>query len=185
MFVLFVFYIAEAIKLTDFGKFTLNLDANATEYFKFQGNFDHAYLYQKNRTFEFWLIRNESHRLYQSPYSNTLSFEWPEFKINGEEMKLVLYEGNLDEPYDFDYEVYLTSIHSIYASNLTQTTIERLYKCRDYTEWIIYGGIFIVFTVFILLKHESIPTVLRPLIPWFIRWSRTLLSRGQEEIPRN
>ena len=178
MLVLFVLYAAEAIKLTDYRQFSLNLDANASAYFKFQGECDDAYLHQNNGKFEFWLIRNQSHRLYQSPYSTNLTFDWPDFKINGVAMNLVLYQGELDEPYYFDEEVFMSSIYSIYATNLSESIIEPLYKCMDYTEWFICAGILVIVSILIAIKHESITTILRPYIPRVIKWSRTFLSRS-------
>lgn len=181
MFVLLMLCVVEAIKLTEYEKFSLDLEANSSEYFLFKGEIDHAYLFQKNEAFQFWLIRNNSHRLYNAPYSNNLKFNWPEFKINGAEMELVLSEGELQEPYNFDHEVFLTTVYSIYASNF-EYIVEPVYKCMDYTNWFIYSGFIIILTVLIIFKHESITTILGPLIPWFIRWSREILPSGQEEV---
>ena len=182
MFVLFMLYAVEAINLTDFEKFTVILEPNASEYFLFQGDQDHAYFYQKNKNFELWIIKNESHGFYQIPYTNTLSFEWPSFRVNGNEMSRVLYNGTENKTFDFSHEVFLTTIYSVCTADL-EPVFEDLYKCKNYTEWIIYAVITTTVLVLLLTKHESITTILRPLVPWFIWWSRTFLSRSQEEIP--
>ena len=183
MFGLFLLHVVQSIKLTEFENFLVNLEANVTEYFLFQGNIDYAYFYQKNKNFELWLIRNDSHEIYQTPYNNTLSFEWPSYKVNGEHMKLILYEGDVHPPFQFDSEIFMSKILSLYVNNLTEPMLEKLYKRNSFEEWVIYVGVIVILIISALFKHESISAILRSQIPWFIRWGRAFLSRSQEEIP--
>ena len=77
MFVLFVLLLSvtEAIQLTKFNQFSIEIEANSTEYFMFKGAVDYAYFYQKNGNFRLWIVRNESHRMYHSPYENNLKLD--------------------------------------------------------------------------------------------------------------
>lgn len=185
MIVFFVLYTAvEAIKLTEYEQFSLDLEPNSSEYFMFKGDVDYAYMFQKEQEFQFWLLRNNSHRLYSTSYSNNLKFDWPDFKINGEDMDLILSEGELREPYNFNHEVFLTTVYSIHANNF-EYVIAPVYKCIDYTNWFIFSGIVLILAVLIIFNHESITTILRPLIPWIIWWTRTVLSSSEEEISSN
>ena len=79
----------------------------------------------------------------------------------------------------------LKKFAAISDSTELEPMVEDVYKCKSYTEWIIYAGILVVLSVLILIKHESIATILRPIIPWVVRWSRKILSRSQEEISSN
>ena len=44
MFVLFLLYAVQALKLTEFETFTISLEANASEYFMFEGDVDYIYM---------------------------------------------------------------------------------------------------------------------------------------------
>ena len=79
----------------------------------------------------------------------------------------------------------LKKFTTISDSTELESMVEDVYKCKNYTEWIIYAGILTVLSVLILIKHESIATILRPIIPWFIWWGRKILSRSEEEISSN
>ena len=184
MFVLFVLYIAEAINLTNFKKFTVDLKANASEYFLFQGDQDHAYFYQKNGNFELWLVKNKSYGIYQISYTNRLTFEWPSFKVNGIEMSRVLYNGTENKTFDFYSEVFLTKIYSICTID-EESVIENVYKCKNYTEWIIYAAILTIASVLVLITHESLAAIFRSILSWLIRRGRKILSRSEEETPSN
>ena len=184
MFVLFVLYAVQAINLTDFKKFTVDLKANASEYFLFQGDQDLAHFYQKNGNFELCLIKNKSYELYQISYTNRLTFEWPSFKVNGIEMSRVLYNGTENKTFDFYSEAFLTKIYSICTIEL-EPVIEDVYKCRSYEEWIICVGVVIIVSVLILITHESLATIFRPILSWLIWRGRKILSRSQEETPSN
>lgn len=169
MFVLFLLHVVQSIKLTEFENFLVNLEANVTEYFLFQGNIDYAYFYQKNKNFELWLIRNDSHEIYQTPYNNTLSFEWPSYKVNGEHMKLILYEGDVHPPFQFDSEIFMSKIFSLYVNNLTEPMLEKLYKRNSFEEWIIYAGVFMVILFIVLLKYKSLLPLIDPLIKYIMQ----------------
>ena len=72
MFVLF-FAATQAIKLTSFDTFTINLNALASEYFVFQGPTDYSYFYQKmvNSNFGFYrmtVMRFIKHPIWRNLY---------------------------------------------------------------------------------------------------------------------
>ena len=67
----------------------------------------------------------------------------------------------------------------------TEEDVAEHYKYNVIEEWLLYAAILIVLVALGLCNHESIATILRPQIPWLIRWSRAFLSRGQEEVSGN
>ena len=100
-------------------------------------------------------------------------------------MKLIIYEGAVHPPFQFDSEIFMSNIFSLYINNLPEPVHENIYKYNSFEEWIIYVGVVTILIALALCKHESISTILRSQIPWLIRWGRAFLSRGQEEIPSN
>ena len=185
MIVLFLLQVAQSIKLTEFGNFAVNLKANVTEHFLFQGEVDYAYFHRKNKNFELWLVQNDSYEVYHAPYSSNLTFDWPSYKGNGEHMSLVEYEGAVHPPLQFESEIFMTAIFSLCVNNISETMVDTVYKYNSFEEWLIYVAVLIVLVALGLCNHESIAAILRAQIPWLVRWGGAFLSRGQEEISSN
>ena len=167
MFIL-LFAATQAIKLTSFDTFTINLNASASEYFVFQGPTDYSYFYQKNGQFQLWILQNDSHEIYQAPYMEKLVFSWPSNTINGEAMDLILHEGAIQRPLYFDFETYTTTINSIAAGDVEPIS-ESLYKCKTFDDWIIYAGVFMVILIIALFRYKTL-----------LRIFEYLISRGMQ-----
>ena len=171
MFVL-LFAATQALKLTDFDVFKINLNATAREYFVFQGPVDYSYFYQKNNHFQLWLLQNDSHEIYQAPYSEKLEFEWPNNTINGEAMDLILHEGIIQHPLYFDYETFMTTINSIVVGK-QEPVIEKqeliIENCKSFEEWMIYAGVFMVILIIVLFKYKSLLPLIDPLIKYIMQ----------------
>ena len=185
MLVLFLFTTAVALKLTQFKNYQIEFDANCTDYLVLQDrlNDNYMYLYQKNNQFELWLSQNRTYEVYTSPYSDTFKFDWPEKLVNGLKMSLVLQDGSIDYPMDFDNEDIMCTIKGI-TTDRPEEELEKLFECLPSKDWIINiltVGIIVLLAILLGVQHESIKIIFGPKISWIVWRIRTILSRGEEE----
>ena len=162
MFVLFLFTTSSALNLTQFEHFEIDLEANSSEYFLFQGKQDYAYFYQKNGQFELWVTQlNDSYAIYTAPYSNHLTFEWPDKLINSEPMNMILYEGKVIYPLKFDSETFMCDVYGLTAGSLNyeEPAIE-LFKCAPSKSWLInvIVGLIALILISLGVKHDAVKT---------------------------
>lgn len=184
MFVLLLFTATMGLNLTQFKSFQIEFNDNCTEYLLLQNKSNYMSLFQRNNQFELWLTQNETYECYTAPHSQEFTFDWPGKLINGVEMNLVLNQGSINYPMDFDSENIACSIKGI--NTIRQGKIEEVFKCLPSKDWIInmlIVGIAVLLVILFGVQHESIKVILGPKISWIIWWVRKVLSRSEEEAP--
>jgi hypothetical protein len=186
MLVLFLFTTAVGLKLTQFKNYQIEFNANCTDYLVLQDrlNDNYLYLYQKNNQFELWLSQNRTYEVYTSPYSGNFKFEWPEKLVNGLKMNLVLQDGSIDYPMDFDSEDIMCTIKGITTNRPEEVKLEKLFKCLPSKDWIINMlavGIIVLLAILFGVHHESIKIIFGPKISGIVWRIRKILSRGEKE----
>ena len=84
-------------------------------------------------------------------------------------MKLILYEGDVHPPFQFDSEIFMSKIFSLYVNNLTEPMLEKLYKRNSFEQWIIYAGVFMMILFIALFKYKSLLPLIDPLIKYIMQ----------------
>ena len=190
MFVLFVISIASAQNLTQFNGCVEDLAPTCKEYFLFQGENDYVYFYQKNEQFELWITQNTTHyAVYTLPWADTLRFTWPDKIINNMSMNLILHEGLIEHPLQFDSEIILCNVNGMSTGSLffLESTESEVYKCppsEKWTEIIPISGIILLLLLLIGVKYEFIRAIFGPKVSRLVWWCQQVLSRSQETTPR-
>jgi len=183
MFVLLLFTTAMGLNLTEFKSFQIEFSENCTNYILLQNKSSYLGLFQRNNQFELWLTQNDTYECYTASHSDSFKFDWPEKLINGVEMKLVLQDGWIKYPMDFDSENIMCPIKGI--NTIAKKELEKVFKCLPSNDWIInmlIVGIVILLVILFGVQHESIKTILGPKISWLIWRVGKVLSRGEEEV---
>ena len=188
MFVLLLFTMSSALNLTQYGNFIIELDVNCREYFVFIGLTDYAYFHKKNEMFELRVTQNYSenvtnYAVYTTPVLDTLKFEWPAKTINDLPMELVLYEGAIEYPQQFQSEALLCVVYGVSAgSQYHNESFEEVYKYTNSGNWLLdLLSVVIVMLLLVLVgKHGPVQAILGPKISRFVWWSRQILPRSEE-----
>lgn len=183
MIVLFLFTTASTLNLTKFEHFKIDLDAENKEYFLFQSEQNYMYFYQKNGQFELWVMQNDSYAIYTAPHSEYLTFEWPDKLINSEPMTMILHEGKVVYPLEFESETFMCNVYGLTTGSLNyEEPVLELFKCSPSKSWVINVIVGLVALILIVLgvKHESVKALLGPKVSRIIQRGRTLLSRSSK-----
>ena len=183
MFVLLLFTTALGLNLTQFKSFQIEFTTNCSQYLLLQNESNYLTLFQRNNQFELWLTQYQLYECYTAPYTKNFKFDWPEKLINGVKMQLVLNEGSINYPMNFDNENIACPINGI--STYPRADLENVFKCPPSKDWII--NILIVVLVVLLVtlfgvQHESIKVILGPKISGIVWRVRNFLSRSEEDI---
>ena len=186
MFVLLLFTPTLGFNLTQFNSFQVEFNAKCAYYLLLQNKSNYLSLFHRNDQFELWLLQNnETYEFYTAPYSQKFTFNWPEKHLNGVKMRLVLHQGWISYPMDFDYENIACPITGINTIVQKEEEVEKVFKCLPSEDWIInilIVGIVVLLIILFGVQHEFIKVILGPKISWIVWRVRKILSRSQEEI---
>ena len=185
MLVLLLMTLSNALNLTDFENFEIELDAECQEYFLLQGEDAYVYFYQKNGQFELWVMQNKSnYTIHTLPWTTSLKLEWPDKVVNNKTMNLILHEGFIEYPLNLHSETILCDVFGVSAGVLAmEESARELFKCPFLNNWlqdILISVIVVMFLILIGVKNESIRAVLGPKVSRILWWSQQILSRSEE-----
>jgi len=185
MFVIFwlLFGAGMCLNLPRFKSFQIDFAGNCTVYLLLQNKSNYMSLFQKDNQLQLWVTQNVAYEIYTAAYTDNFTFDWPAKLINGVEMGLVLRDGSIKYPLDFDNENVMCSVKGVNAIN--EENPKEVFKCLPSKEWIIKVlSVVIVALLGMLLgvQHESIKIILGPKISRIVWRVRKILSRSEEEI---
>ena len=186
-FVFIVSSMSSDIVLQD--DFQLEFDPDCSEYFVLQGNYDYGYLHRKNETLELWVTRNQSYEIYTIEKSAILVFEWYAKTVNGVSMDLVLSEGEVTAPFDFQIKEILCKVYGASTGTLIpENPSEAVYKCAfeqsEDTKPTYVIVLMAVLLVGSLFSNEPVRTLFRSQVSGIVQRSRSFLQRGESSPPR-
>lgn len=186
MILLILISICSAIDLHIPESYVIEFDPDCHEFFVLAGAEDYAYFYRNDIHFELWITRNQSYEIYSTSVKDNLTFSWPAKFINNLPMELVLFEGKISQPYQFDTTQILCKTFGYAEGTLVPiiTKSEPIYKCNDPPAQNLKYAVVILSIVLVgsmlINADESVRTLLRSEVPRIIQWGATILS-GRED----
>ena len=187
MIIFIIVSICSAIDLHTPDHYVIEFEPDCQEFFILEGPEDYAYFYRNNPNFELWITRNQSYEIYTTGASDQLTFSWPTKSINDLPMELVLFEGEISHPYQFDTTQILCKTLGYAEGTLVpiNTKIEPIYKCdhlpvHNLKYAVVFLSIALVGSV-LINADEPVRTLLRSEVPRIIQWGATILSGRQDQ----
>ena len=143
--------------LTFVVEFPISVNETHQDFFLFNGVEESAHFFRDNTTFSLFIEQGENQSLYElSSSSNSVTFSWERFKINGEEMKHISAVGNIKN-INFNSYTFLSPLASVNFDDCDMQAIPLTTGSVNY--WyivaIIFIGGFILETAGISLKTVS------------------------------
>ena len=169
--------------------FQFEFDSECSEYFVLQGKYDYGYFHRNNETLELWVTRNQSYEIYTIEKSDRLIFEWQAKTVNGVAMNLVLSEGEVTAPFDFQSKVILCDVYGVSTGTfITEESPSAVYKCAV-EQWTDAKPTYLLALMSVLLvgslfSNEPVRTLFRSQVSGIVQRSRTFLQRGESSPPR-
>jgi len=165
-----------------FSNFITEFNTNCSEYLKFEGGSGYMYLFKEEELLTLMLSHNNtSYEVYTYPAPQKFTFQWPENLVNDQQMYLTWQEGVIGM---FNFTSYHINCSPTYFTTNLHTEPDCLtYKCpKANKDWQITSFCLLIVIIFVV-TYATGEAVQGSHVPWFVRWVRAFLSRGQESPP--
>lgn len=184
--------IATASSILLDGNFKIEFNPNCTQFFVLRGIDDYIYLYKEENKFILWHTKNDSYVIFSHPWNDPMVFKWPSI-INDKNMQIILSQGEIDPPFQFDEEQILCEYYGLSTGSMTQCSTKEyeLIDCEQTFSLSLQYLILFLVTVITgiaivaaaLGNYGYIKILLQSLHSRIIQHYRNFLSRNREDTP--
>ena len=179
---------ANDINLLSFENFTIEFNSTCSNFLWMRGFGNDLNLIREHDHFQLIVGDNTSFKMLIAPWSEQITFSWPELTINNEPMTVIKTEGNIQ----FQSELKFNEIKlfcdalGITTGSFTNEPVEcQVYKCPPQRNNKLFPGLVIgigVVVSILLMIYGFEETIPRCKFSRVIQWLREILPRSQTTI---
>ena len=180
---------ANEINLSSFENFTIEFNTSCSHFLWMRGFGNDLNLIREHEHFQLMVGDNTAFKMLIAPWSEIMTFSWPELMINYKPMTIIKTEGNVQSQLKFNDATLFCNVLGITTGSFTNAAECQVYKCPPQNNklilpFIIGIGAFIILLLMIYGFEEVIPRCkFSRLIQWFgniLPGSEETLSKSQE-----